>query len=156
QKQEQQDEQTLQNEEKTFNAEQEGLKQAIQQAQAQAQEQKQEQAQAQKTYQEDLTNSQSALNNAASDSKIANSDTDYTKNKNTAIAKDAQGLENTNQQIAQDEQALQGDLDKLQQLANSTTGFNEQAFNTVQKQEQQDEQTLQNEEKTFNAEQEGL
>ncbi len=114
------------------------------------------QQQAQQTYQEDITNSQTALNNATSDSKIANSDTDYTKNKNTAIATDAQGLENTNQQIAQDEQALQGDLDKLKQLANSTTGFNEQAFNQAQKQEQQDEQTLQNEEKTFNAEQEGL
>ncbi|MFP6337509.1 vacuolating cytotoxin domain-containing protein [Helicobacter pylori] len=154
QKQEQQDEQTLQNDENAFNTEQDSLNKAIQQAQAQ--EQKQEQQQAQKTYQEDLTNSQSALNNAASDSKIANSDTDYTKNKNTAIATDAQGLENTNQQIAQDEQALQGDLDKLKQLANSPTGFNEQAFNTAQKQEQQDEQTLQNEEKTFNAEQEGL
>ncbi len=154
QKQEQQDEQTLQNDENAFNSEQEGLKQAIQQAQAQ--EQKQEQQQAQKTYQQDLSNSQSALNNAASDSKIANSDTDYTKNKNTAVAKDAQNLENTNQQIAQDEQALQGDLDKLKQLANSTTGFNEQAFNQAQKQEQQDEQTLQNEEKTFNSEQEGL
>ncbi len=154
QKQEQQDEQTLQNEEKTFNAEQEGLKQAIQQAQAQ--EQKQEQAQAQKTYQQDLSDSQSALNNAASDNKIANSDTDYTKNKNTAIATDAQNLENTNQQIAQDEQALEKDLAQIKQLANSTTGFNEQAFNTAQKQEQQDEQTLQNEEKTFNAEQEGL
>ncbi|WP_208374959.1 vacuolating cytotoxin domain-containing protein [Helicobacter pylori] len=154
QKQEQQDEQTLQNEEKTFNNKQEGLKQAIQQAQAQ--QQKQEQQQAQQTYQEDVTNSQTALNNAASDNKIANSDTDYTKNKNTAVAKDAQGLENTNQQIAQDEQALQGDLDKLKQLANSTTGFSEQAFNQAQKQEQQDEQTLQNEEKTFNNEQEGL
>ncbi|MFB1284410.1 vacuolating cytotoxin domain-containing protein [Helicobacter pylori] len=154
QKQEQQDEQTLQNEEKTFNAEQEGLKQAIQQAQAQ--EQKQEQQQAQQTYQQDLSDSQSTLNNAASDSKIANSDTDYTKNKNTAIATDAQNLENTNQQIAQDEQALQGDLDKLKQLANSTTGFSEQAFNQAQKQEQQDEQTLQNDEKTFNNEQEGL
>ncbi|WQX21600.1 vacuolating cytotoxin domain-containing protein [Helicobacter pylori] len=113
------------------------------------------QQQAQQTYQQDLSDSQSALNNAASDNKIANSDTDYTKNKNTAIATDAQGLEHTNQQIAQDEQALQGDLDKLKQLANST-GFNEQAFNQAQKQEQQDEQTLQNEEKTFNAEQEGL
>ncbi|WRD03680.1 vacuolating cytotoxin domain-containing protein [Helicobacter pylori] len=154
QKQEQQDEQTLQNDENAFNAEQEGLKQAIQQAQAQ--QQKQEQQQAQKTYQQDLSNSQSALNNAASDNKIANSDTDYTKNKNTAIATDAQNLENTNQQIAQDEQALQGDLDKLKQLANSTTGFNEQAFNTAQKQEQQDEQTLQNDENAFNAEQEGL
>ncbi len=154
QKQEQQDEQTLQNEEKTFNAEQEGLKQAIQQAQAQ--EQKQEQAQAQKTYQQDLSDSQSALNNATSDNKIANSDTDYTKNKNTAIAKDAQGLENTNQKIQQDKQALEKDLAQIKQLANSTTGFNEQAFNQAQKQEQQDEQTLQNDEKTFNSEQEGL
>ncbi|WQW31780.1 vacuolating cytotoxin domain-containing protein [Helicobacter pylori] len=154
QKQEQQDEQTLQNDENAFNAEQEGLKQAIQQAQAQ--QQKQEQQQAQKTYQQDLSNSQSALNNAASDNKIANSDTDYTKNKNTAIATDAQNLENTNQQIQQDKQALQGDLNKLKQLANSTTGFNEQAFNQAQSTEQQDEQTLQSEEKTFNAEQEGL
>ncbi len=154
QKQEQQDEQTLQNDENAFNTEQDSLNKAIQQAQAQ--QQKQEQAQAQKTYQQDLSNSQSALNNAASDNKIANSDTDYTKSSNPTINKDAQNLENTNQQIAQDEQALQGDLDKLKQLANSTTGFNEQAFNTAQKQEQQDEQTLQNEEKTFNAEQEGL
>ncbi|MFP6099874.1 vacuolating cytotoxin domain-containing protein [Helicobacter pylori] len=114
------------------------------------------QQQAQKTYQQDLSNSQSALNNATSDNKIANSDTDYTKSSNPTINKDAQNLEHTNQQIAQDEQALQGDLDKLQQLANSTTGFNEQAFNQAQKQEQQDEQTLQNEEKTFNNEQEGL
>ncbi|MFP6089527.1 vacuolating cytotoxin domain-containing protein [Helicobacter pylori] len=158
QKQEQQDEQTLQNDENAFNTEQDSLNKAIQQAQAQEQkqEQKQEQQQAQQTYQQDLSNSQSALNNAASDNKIANSDTDYTKNKNTAIATDAQNLENTNQQIAQDEQALQGDLDKLKQLANSTTGFSEQAFNQAQKQEQQDEQTLQNEEKTFNSEQEGL
>ncbi|GAA7239845.1 vacuolating cytotoxin domain-containing protein [Helicobacter pylori] len=154
QKQEQQDEQTLQNDENAFNTEQEGLKQAIQQAQAQ--QQKQEQQQAQQTYQQDLSNSQSALNNAASDSKIANSDTDYIKSSNPTINKDAQGLENTNQKIQQDEQALQGDLDKLKQLANSTTGFNEQAFNQAQKQEQQDEQTLQNEEKTFNSEQEGL
>ncbi|WRF23624.1 vacuolating cytotoxin domain-containing protein [Helicobacter pylori] len=114
------------------------------------------QAKAQKTYQEDVTNSQSALNNAASDSKIANSDTDYTKSSNPTINKDAQNLEHTNQQIAQDEQALQGDLDKLQQLANSKTGFNEQAFNQAQKQEQQDEQTLQNDENTFNAEQDSL
>ncbi|AFF19944.1 hypothetical protein HPELS_01895 [Helicobacter pylori ELS37] len=114
------------------------------------------QQQAQKTYQQDWSNSQTALNNAANDNKIANNDTDYTSNKNTTIATDAQNLESTNQQIAQDEQALQGDLDKLKQLANSTTGFSEQAFNTVQKQEQQDEQTLQNEEKTFNSEQEGL
>ncbi|MGN8432250.1 vacuolating cytotoxin domain-containing protein, partial [Helicobacter pylori] len=154
QKQEQQDEQTLQNDEKTFSSEQDSLNKAIQQAQAQ--QQKQEQQQAQQTYQEDLTNSQSALNNAASDSKIANSDTDYTNNKNTTIKEDAKNLEHTNQQIAQDEQALQGDLDKLKQLANSTTGFNEQAFNQAQSKEQQDEQTLQNEEKTFNAEQEGL
>ncbi|MDU9711512.1 vacuolating cytotoxin domain-containing protein [Helicobacter pylori] len=149
---EQQDEQTLQNEEKTFNAEQEGLKQAIQQAQAQ----EQEQQQAQKTYQQDLSNSQSTLNNAASDSKIASNDTSYTQSKNPTIAKDAQGLENTNQQIAQDEQALEKDLAQIKQLANSTTGFNEQAFNQAQKQEQQDEQTLQNEENAFNAEQEGL
>ncbi|MGL2356432.1 vacuolating cytotoxin domain-containing protein, partial [Helicobacter pylori] len=154
QKQEQQDEQTLQNDEKTFNAEQEGLKQAIQQAQAQQQKQKQQQAQ--KTYQEDVANSQSALKNAASDNKIANSDTDYTKSSNPTINKDAQNLENTNQQIAQDEQALEKDLAQIKQLANSTTGFNEQAFNQAQKQEQQDEQTLQNDEKTFNAEQEGL
>ncbi|MFP6254932.1 vacuolating cytotoxin domain-containing protein [Helicobacter pylori] len=154
QKQEQQDEQTLQNDEKTFNAEQEGLKQAIQQAQAQ--QQKQEQQQAQQTYQEDLTNSQSALNNAASDSKIANSDTDYTNNKNTTIKEDAKNLENTNQKIQQDEQALEKDLAQIKQLANSTTGFNEQAFNQAQKQEQQDEQTLQNDENAFNTEQEGL
>ncbi|RVY35661.1 toxin [Helicobacter pylori] len=154
QSKEQQDEQTLQNNEKTFNNEQDSLNKAIQQAQTQQQKQKQQQAQ--QTYQQDLSNSQSALNNAASDSKIANSDTDYTKNKNTAIATDAQGLEHTNQQIAQDEQALQGDLNKLKQLANSTTGFSEQAFNQAQKQEQQDEQTLQNDENTFNAEQEGL
>ncbi|WQY04939.1 vacuolating cytotoxin domain-containing protein [Helicobacter pylori] len=152
QSKEQQDEQTLQNEEKTFNAKQEGLKQAIQQAQ----EQKQEQAQAQQTYQEDVTNSQTALNNAASDNKIANSDTDYTKNKNTAIATDAQNLENTNQQIAQDEQALEKDLAQIKQLANSTTGFNEQAFKNAQSKEQQDEQTLQNDENAFNTEQEGL
>ncbi|WRG84978.1 vacuolating cytotoxin domain-containing protein [Helicobacter pylori] len=152
QKQEQQDEQTLQNDENAFNTKQEGLKQAIQQAQAQ----EQEQQQAQQTYQEDVAHSQNALNNAASDSKIANSDTDYTKNKNTAIATDAQNLENTNQQIAQDEQALEKDLAQIKQLANSTTGFSEQAFNQVQSTEQQDEQTLQNEEKTFNAEQEGL
>ncbi|KHL81545.1 vacuolating cytotoxin domain-containing protein [Helicobacter pylori] len=154
QKQEQQDEQTLQNDEKTFNNEQDSLNKAIQQAQAQ--QQKQEQAQAQKTYQQDLSDSQSALNNAASDNKIANSDTDYTTNKNTTIATDAQGLEHTNQKIAQDEQALEKDLAQIKQLANSTTGFNEQAFNQAQKQEQQDEQTLQNEEKTFNSEQEGL
>ncbi|WP_120898355.1 vacuolating cytotoxin domain-containing protein [Helicobacter pylori] len=154
QKQEQQDEQTLQNEEKTFNAEQEGLKQAIQQAQAQ--QQKQEQQQAQQTYQEDVAHSRNALNNVTSDNTIASNDTSYTQSKNTTVAKDAQGLENTNQKIQQDEQALEKDLAQIKQLANSTTGFNEQAFNQAQKQEQQDEQTLQNEEKTFNAEQEGL
>ncbi len=114
------------------------------------------QQQAQQTYQEDVTNSQTALNNATSDNKIASNDTSYTQSKNTTVAKDAQGLENTNQKIQQDEQALQGDLDKLKQLASSKTGFNEQAFNQAQKQEQQDEQTLQNDEKTFNSEQEGL
>ncbi|MGL2383176.1 vacuolating cytotoxin domain-containing protein [Helicobacter pylori] len=114
------------------------------------------QAKAQKTYQEDVTNSKSALNNAANDNKIANSDTDYTNNQNTTIATDAQNLESANQQIVKDEQALQGDLDKLKQLANSTTDFNDQAFNQAQKQEQQDEQTLQNDEKTFSSEQEGL
>ncbi|MGN8517080.1 vacuolating cytotoxin domain-containing protein [Helicobacter pylori] len=154
QKQEQQEEQTLQNEENAFNTEQDSLNKAIQQAQQQ--QQKQEQQQAQQTYQEDLTNSQNTLSGATSDNTIANNDTDYTSNKNTTIATDAQNLESTNQQIAQDEQALQGDLDKLKQLANSTTGFSEQAFNQAQKQEQQDEQTLQNEEKTFNSEQEGL
>ncbi len=114
------------------------------------------QAKAQKTYQQDLSNSQSALNNATSDNKIANSDTDYTKSSNPTINKDAQNLESANQQIVKDKQALQGDLDKLQQLANSKTGFNEQAFNQAQSTEQQVLQTLQNEEKTFNAEQEGL
>ncbi|MFP6156708.1 vacuolating cytotoxin domain-containing protein [Helicobacter pylori] len=154
QKQEQQDEQTLQNDENAFNTEQDSLNKAIQQVQAQ--QQKQEQQQAQKTYQQDLSNSQSALNNAASDNKIANSDTDYTNNKNTTIKEDAQNLEHTNQQIAQDEQALEKDLAQIKQLANSTTGFNEQAFNQAQKQEQQDEQTLQNDENAFNTEQEGL
>ncbi len=114
------------------------------------------QQQAQQTYQEDVAHSQNALNNATSDNKIASNDTSYTQSKNTTIATDAQNLEHTNQQIAQDEQALEQDLDKLQQLANSPTGFNEQAFKNAQKQEQQDEQTLQNEEKTFNSEQEGL
>ncbi len=114
------------------------------------------QQQAQKTYQEDVANSQNALNNVTSDNTIANNDTSYTQSKNTTIAKDAQGLENTNQKIQQDEQALEKDLAQIKQLANSTTGFNEQAFNTAQKQEQQDEQTLQNEEKTFSSEQEGL
>ncbi len=114
------------------------------------------QAKAKATYQQDLTGSQTALNNATSDSKIASSDTDYTNNQNTTIKKDAQSLENTSQTIQQDEQALKGDLDKLQQLANSTTGFNQQAFKNAQSTEQQDEQTLQNDENTFNAEQEGL
>ncbi|GAA8459765.1 vacuolating cytotoxin domain-containing protein [Helicobacter pylori] len=114
------------------------------------------QAKAKATYQQDLSNSQSALNNATSDNKIASSDTGYTNNQNTTIKKDAQSLENTSQQIAQDKQALKGDLDKLQQLANSTTGFNEQAFNQAQNKEQQDLQTLQGEEKTFSSEQEGL
>ncbi|RKV30628.1 vacuolating cytotoxin domain-containing protein [Helicobacter pylori] len=154
QKQEQQDEQTLQNDENAFNTEQDSLNKAIQQAQAQ--QQKQEQQQAQKTYQEDLTNSQSALNNAANDNTIASNDTGYTSNKNPTILKDAQNLENTNQKIQQDEQALEKDLAQIKQLANSTTGFNEQAFTQAQSKEQQDEQTLQNDEKTFNSEQEGL
>ncbi|EJB33838.1 vacuolating cytotoxin domain-containing protein [Helicobacter pylori] len=154
QKQEQQDEQTLQNEENAFNTEQEGLKQAIQQAQEQ--QQKQEQQEAQQTYQEDVANSQNALNNVASDNTIANNDTSYTQSKNATVAKDAQSLENTNQQVQKDEQALEKDLAQIQQLANSTTGFNEQAFTQAQKQEQQDEQTLQNEENAFNTEQEGL
>ncbi|MCQ2881660.1 vacuolating cytotoxin domain-containing protein [Helicobacter pylori] len=114
------------------------------------------QQQAQKIYQEDLTNSQNALNNATSDNTIANNDTGYTNNKNTTIAKDAQGLENTNQQIQKDEQALEKDLAQIKQLANSTTGFNEQAFTHAQKQEQQDEQTLQNDESAFNTEQDSL
>ncbi|GAA8308909.1 vacuolating cytotoxin domain-containing protein [Helicobacter pylori] len=114
------------------------------------------QQQAQQTYQKDLTHSQNALNDVISDNTIASNDTSYTQSKNATIAKDAQSLENTNQQIQQDEQALEKDLAQIKQLANSTTGFNEQAFNQAQKQEQQDEQTLQNEEKTFNNEQEGL
>ncbi|MGL2412268.1 vacuolating cytotoxin domain-containing protein [Helicobacter pylori] len=154
QKQEQQDEQTLQNDENAFNTEQEGLEQAIQQEQVQ--QQKQEQAQAQQTYQEDLTNSQNALSGATSDNTIANNDTSYTQSKNATILKDAQNLESTNQTIQQDKQALEKDLAQIKQLANSTTGFNEQAFNQAQKQEQQDEQTLQNDENAFNTEQEGL
>ncbi|GHS29765.1 toxin outer membrane protein [Helicobacter pylori] len=114
------------------------------------------QSKAQATYQQDLSSSQTALNNATSDNKIASNDTDYTNNQNTTIKKDAQSLENTSQQIAQDEQALKGDLDKLQQLANSPTGFNQQAFKNAQSTEQQDLQTLQENEKTFNSEQEGL
>ncbi len=154
QKQEQQDEQTLQNDENAFNTKQDSLNKAIQQAQAQ--QQKQEQAQAQKTYQEDVNNSQNALNDVTSDNTIANNDTSYTQSKNATVAKDAQGLENTNQQIQQDEQALEKDLAQIQQLANSTTGFNKQAFNQAQKQEQQDLKTLQSEENAFNTEQEGL
>ncbi|WQY56292.1 vacuolating cytotoxin domain-containing protein [Helicobacter pylori] len=113
------------------------------------------QQQAQQTYQEDVAHSQNALNNVTSDNTIASNDTSYTQSKNPTIAKDAQGLENTNQKIQQDEQALEKDLAQIKQLANST-GFNEQAFNQVQDKEQQDEQTLQNEEKTFSSEQEGL
>ncbi|GHR22608.1 toxin outer membrane protein [Helicobacter pylori] len=114
------------------------------------------QAKAQATYQQDLSNSQSALNNATSDSKIASSDTNYTNNQNTTIKKDAQSLENTSQQIAQDKQALEKDLANVKQLANAPTGFNQQAFNQTQSTEQQDLQTLQNEEETFSSEQEGL
>ncbi|GAA8918279.1 vacuolating cytotoxin domain-containing protein [Helicobacter pylori] len=114
------------------------------------------QAKAQKTYQQDLSNSQSALNNATSDNKIASNDTGYTNNQNTTIAKDAQSLENTSQQIVKDEQALQKDLANVKQLANAPTGFNQQAFKNAQSTEQQDEQTLQGEENTFNSEQEGL
>ncbi|WQZ91211.1 vacuolating cytotoxin domain-containing protein [Helicobacter pylori] len=114
------------------------------------------QQQAQKTYQEDIANSQNALNNVTSDNKIASNDTSYTQSKNTTVAKDAQSLENTNQQIQQDEQDLEKDLNQIQQLTNSTTGFNEQAFNQAQKQEQQDEQTLQNDENAFNTEQDSL
>ncbi|WP_187854577.1 vacuolating cytotoxin domain-containing protein [Helicobacter pylori] len=154
QKQEQQEEQTLQNDENAFNTKQDSLNKAIQQAQAQ--QQKQEQQQAQKTYQEDVNNSQNALNDVTSDKEIASTDTSYTKSSNPTIATDAQNLEHTNQTIQQDEQALEKDLAQIQQLANSTTGFNEQAFTQAQKQEQQDEQTLQNEENAFNAEQEGL
>ncbi len=114
------------------------------------------QAKAQATYQQDLSNSQTALNNATSDSKIASNDTDYTNNQNTTIKKDAQSLENTSQQITQDQKDLEQDLDNLKQLANSPTGFNEQAFKNAQSTEQQDLQTLQENENTFNAEQEGL
>ncbi|WP_231215065.1 vacuolating cytotoxin domain-containing protein [Helicobacter pylori] len=114
------------------------------------------QAKAQKTYQQDLSNSQSALNNATNDNKIASSDTGYTNNQNTIIAKDTQSLENTSQQIAQDKQALEKDLANVKQLANAPTGFNQQAFKNAQSTEQQDLQTLQGEENTFNSEQEGL
>ncbi|MGN8455430.1 vacuolating cytotoxin domain-containing protein [Helicobacter pylori] len=114
------------------------------------------QQQAQQTYQEDLTNSQNALNNVTSDNTIANNDTSYTQSSNPTIATDAQNLEHTNQTIQQDEQDLEKDLENVKQLANSTTGFNEQAFNQAQKQEQQDLKTLQSEENAFNTEQEGL
>ncbi|MGT0071163.1 vacuolating cytotoxin domain-containing protein [Helicobacter pylori] len=114
------------------------------------------QAKAQATYQQDLSNSQTALNNATSDNKIASSDTGYTNNQNTTIKKDAQNLENTSQQITQDQKDLEQDLDKLQQLANAPTGFNQQAFKNAQSTEQQDLQTLQGEENTFSNEQEGL
>ncbi|EJC26231.1 vacuolating cytotoxin family protein [Helicobacter pylori Hp H-5b] len=114
------------------------------------------QAQAQKTYQEDVAHSQNALRGATSDNTIASNDTGYTQSKNAAILKDAQNLENTNQQITKDKQALEKDLAQIKQLANPTTGFNEQAFNQAQKQEQQEEQTLQNDENAFNTEQEGL
>ncbi|WQT44335.1 vacuolating cytotoxin domain-containing protein [Helicobacter pylori] len=114
------------------------------------------QAKAQATYQQDLSNSQTALNNATSDNKIASNDTGYTNNQNTTIKKDAQSLENTSQQIAQDQKDLEQDLDNLKQLANSPTGFNQQAFKNAQSTEQQDLQTLQENENTFNSEQEGL
>ncbi len=114
------------------------------------------QQQAQQTYQEDVAHSQNALSGATSDNTIASNDTSYTQSKNAAVAKDAQSLENTNQKIQQDEQDLEKDLENVKQLANSTTGFNEQAFTQVQKQEQQEEQTLQNDENAFNTEQEGL
>ncbi len=114
------------------------------------------QAKAQATYQQDLSNSQTALNNATSDNKIASNDTGYTNNQNTTIKKDAQNLENTDQTIQQDKQALEKDLANVKQLANATTGFNQQAFNQAQSTEQQDLQTLQENENTFNSEQEGL
>ncbi|GAA9908519.1 vacuolating cytotoxin domain-containing protein [Helicobacter pylori] len=114
------------------------------------------QAKAQATYQQDLSNSQTALNNAASDNKIASSDTGYTNNQNTTIKKDAQSLENTSQQIAQDKQALEKDLANVKQLANAPIGFNQQAFKNAQSTEQQDLQTLQENENTFSSEQEGL
>ncbi|GAA9271939.1 vacuolating cytotoxin domain-containing protein [Helicobacter pylori] len=114
------------------------------------------QAKAKATYQQDLSNSQSALNNATSDNRIASSDTGYTNNQNTTIKKDAQSLENTDQTIQQDKQALEKDLANVKQLANSPTGFNEQAFKNAQSTEQQDEQTLQENENTFSSEQEGL
>ncbi len=111
------------------------------------------QAKAQTTYQGDVTNSKDALNNAISDNTIAKNDASYQSNTNKTIVNDAQNLESANQTIQQDEQTLQNDLSKLKSLANSTTGFNEQAFKELQAKEQQDEQTLQNDENTFNAEQ---
>ncbi len=114
------------------------------------------QAKAQQTYQGDVTNSKDALNSAISDNTIAKNDASYTTNQNKTIANDAQNLESANQTIQQDEQTLQNDLSKLKSLANSTTGFNEQAFKELQAKEQQDEQKLQNDENTFNTEQEGL
>ncbi len=114
------------------------------------------QAKAQATYQQDLTGSQTALNNATSDNKIASNDTGYTNNQNTTIKKDTQSLENTDQTIQQDKQALEKDLDNIKQLANAPTGFNQQAFKNAQSTEQQDLQTLQENENTFNSEQEGL
>ncbi|WQS58191.1 vacuolating cytotoxin domain-containing protein [Helicobacter pylori] len=114
------------------------------------------QAQAQKTYQEDVAHSQNALRGATSDNTIASNDTGYTQSKNATILKDAQNLENTNQKIQQDEQDLEKDLENVKQLANPTTGFNEQAFKKVQSNEQQDLKTLQSEENAFNTEQEGL
>ncbi|WQT66235.1 vacuolating cytotoxin domain-containing protein [Helicobacter pylori] len=114
------------------------------------------QQEAQKTYQEDVAHSQNALSGAISDNTIASNDTSYTQSSNPTILKDAQNLENTNQQIQQDEQALEKDLAQIKQLANSTTGFSEQAFKNAQSKEQQEEQTLQNEENAFNTEQEGL
>ncbi|UOR74442.1 vacuolating cytotoxin domain-containing protein [Helicobacter pylori] len=114
------------------------------------------QAKAQATYQQDLSNSQTALNNATSDNKIASSDTGYTNNQNTTIKKDTQNLENTDQTIQQDKQALEKDLANVKQLANAPTGFNEQAFKNAQSTEQQDLQTLQKNENTFSSEQEGL
>ncbi|NHA93750.1 vacuolating cytotoxin domain-containing protein [Helicobacter pylori] len=114
------------------------------------------QQQAQQTYQEDVAHSQNALSGVTSDNTIASNDTSYTQSSNPTILKDAQNLENTNQQIQKDEQALEKDLAQIQQLANPTTGFNEQAFTQAQKREQQEEQTLQNDENAFNTEQEGL
>ncbi len=114
------------------------------------------QAKAKTTYQGDVTNSQVALSGAISDNTIAKNDASYTTNTNKTIANDAKNLESANQTIQNDEQTLEQDLKNLKSLADSTTGFNEQAFKTAQAKEQQDEQTLQNDENTFNTEQEGL